>query len=212
MRAADVNDLVIFGTGQIAQVVHYYVGHESGRRVAGFAVDGSYLREDKHLGLPVVAFEDVCAAFPPDRFDMFVAMSFKEFNAPRVRKTAQAQALGYALASHVSPRAHVWSGFTLHPNTVIMEGCIVEPYVTVGKNVILWAGSHVAHHSSIADHCFIAPGATICGSVAVGERTFVGANATIRDNVTVGKRSVIGAGSLILHDTSDDAIVRGNHS
>ncbi len=136
-----MKDLVIFGIGQVAEVVQYYLGREGGRRVTAFTVDGDYIRESRHLDLPVVPFETLASKFPPDACDIFVAMSFKDVNVPRARKVAQAEALGYTLASHVSPHAAVWSGLQLQPNTFIMQNCIVEPYANIGKNVFLWSGS-----------------------------------------------------------------------
>ena len=201
--------VVVFGVGQVAEVIHYYIDHESDRRVAAFSVDAAYVKESSHLGLPVVPFEDVVASFPPTEYDMFVAVSFRGVNQGRKDKVEEAISKGYALVGHISPRAVVWSGFQLHPNTFIMENNVIQPYVKVGRNVIMWSGNHVGHHTSIEDHCFIASQAVISGAVVIGEGSFVGVNATIRDNVTIGKRNVIGAGALILKDTEDEAVYIG---
>jgi sugar O-acyltransferase (sialic acid O-acetyltransferase NeuD family) len=204
-----VKRVVVFGVGQVAEVVQYYIDHESDRRVAAFTVDAEYVRESQHRGLPVVAFEDVRNDFPPEEYDMFVAVSFRGVNKGRIEKVEEAAAKGYDLIGHISPRAVVWSGFALHPNTFIMENNVIQPYVTVGRNVIMWSGNHVGHHTTIEDHCFIASQAVISGAVVIGEGSFVGVNATIRDNVTIGKRNVIGAGALILKDTEDEAVYIG---
>lgn len=204
-----MKQVVVFGAGQVAEVIQYYIDHESARRVAAFTVDGAYVREDQHLGLPVVPFEEVSATFSPDKFDMYVAVSFKEVNRARERKVAEAEAKGYELIGHVSPRAVVWSGLELKPNTFIMENNVIQPYVEIGKNVIMWSGNHVGHHTIIEDHCFIASQAVISGSVVVGEGTFIGVNATLRDNIKIGKRNVIGASALILHDTDDETVFIG---
>lgn len=201
--------IVIFGNGQVAEVFHYYVTHESERRVAAFTVDAAYLKEDAHLGLPVVDFESVERKFPPGEFDMLIAVSFKEVNRARQRKAGEAAAKGYRLAHHVSPRAVVWSGFEPHPNTFIMENNVIQPYVKIGRNVILWSGNHIGHHTEIADNCFIASHVVVSGNVKVGENTFIGVNATLRDNIAIGKFNVIGAAALILGDTADDAVHLG---
>lgn len=203
------NKVIVFGVGQVAEVIHYYIEHESDRRVVAFTVDGDYLRENSHLGLPVIAFEEIARSHPPDSYDMYVAVSFKEVNMARTRKVIQAENKGYRLIGHVSPRAVVWSGFELHPNTFIMENNVIQPYVRVGKNVIMWSGNHVGHHTTIEDNCFIASQAVISGSVVIGEGSFVGVNATIRDNVRIGKRNVIGASALILKDTADEEVFIG---
>lgn len=204
-----MKQVVVFGAGQVAEVVQYYIDNESERRVAAFTVDGSYLKETTQRGLPVVAFEELLQSFPPDRYDMYVAISFKEVNRARERKVAEVEALGYRLIGHLSPRAVAWNGFVLQPNTFIMENNVLQPYVRVGKNVIMWSGNHVGHHTTIEDHCFIASQAVISGSVTIGEGSFVGVNATLRDNIVIGKRNVIGAGSLILKNTDDEDVFIG---
>lgn len=204
-----MKDIVIFGAGQVAEVMHYYIEHESDRRVAAFTVDAAYVTERSHLGLPVVAFEEITRTHPPEQYDMYVAVSFKEVNMARARKVAEAEQKGYTLVGHVSPRAVVWSGFLVQPNTFIMENNVIQPYVKVGKNVIMWSGNHVGHHTTIEDNCFIASQAVISGSVVVGEGSFIGVNATIRDNVRIGKRNVIGASALILKDTEDEDVFIG---
>jgi sugar O-acyltransferase (sialic acid O-acetyltransferase NeuD family) len=201
--------VVVFGIGEVGEVIQYYIDHESDRRVAAFTVDASYVKESQHMGRPVVAFEEVTSAFPPSEYDMYVAVSFRGLNKHRAEKVAQATLKGYELIGHISPRAVVWSGFVLHPNTFIMENNVIQPYVRVGRDVIMWSGNHVGHHTSIEDHCFIASQAVISGAVVIGESSFIGVNATIRDNVKLGKRNVIGAGALILKDTEDEAVYIG---
>ena len=201
--------LVIFGAGQIAEVFHYYLTHEADAQVAAFTVDGAYLTGDSFLGLPVVDFETVEQRFAPAQYDMLIAVSFKEVNKARQRKAEEAAAKGYALRSHVSPKAVVWSGFKAQPNTFIMENNVLQPCVTIGRNVILWSGNHIGHHTQIGDNCFIASHVVVSGNVRIGENTFIGVNATLRDNIVVGKFNVIGAAALVLKDTPDEAVYLG---
>lgn len=207
-----MRDVVIFGAGQIAEVMHYYLTVEGKRNVVAFTVDEAFRKVDELLGLPVVPFEAIEQRYPPADYEMFVALSFRRVNKDREEKVAAAEAKGYTLASHVSPDATVWNGFVLQPNTIIMEHNVIQPYVTIGRNVIMWSGNHIGHHSRVEDHCFIASHSVISGSVTLGEGSFVGVNATVRDNVIVGKRNVLGAATLILADTPDGAVFAGQAS
>jgi len=207
--APSVRDVVVFGVGEVAEVVQYYINAESDRHVVAFTVNGEYVKEPTHLGIPVVPFEEVVAAYPPDRFGMYVALSFRGVNALRRQKAAEAEAKGYTLIGHLSPRAVVWSGFELKPNTFIMENNVIQPYVQIGRNTILWSGNHIGHHTTIGNDCFIASHVVISGSVTIGDGTFIGVNATLRDNIDIGKSNVIGAGALILKSTEDEAVYIG---
>ena len=204
--------VVIFGVGEVADTIRYYIGQE--RVVVAFTVDKEYGAESTHLHLPVVDFDEVARTFPPEQYDMYVAMSFRGINAPRAAKVVEARSKGYDLVGYLDREVHVWrdTGFELKPNTCIMEQNVIQPFVTIGENVIMWSGNHVGHNTIIGDHCFIASHAVISGHVRIGDFTFIGVNATIRDNVTIGKRCVIGAGALVLHDVPDDSICFGHET
>lgn len=204
-----MRDVVIFGMGQVAEVIHYYLAEEGGRNVVAWTVDAEFRTSGEHLGLPVVAFEEVEKHYPPETHEMFVAVSFKGVNKLREAKVAAAEAKGYTLTSHVSPRAVVWPKFVANPNTIIMEQNVIQPYVTVGRNVIMWSGNHVGHHTRIGDNCFIASHAVISGNCEIGAGTFIGVNATLRDNIKIGTRNVIGAAALVLKSSDDNAVFIG---
>jgi sugar O-acyltransferase (sialic acid O-acetyltransferase NeuD family) len=204
-----VRDVVIFGTGQVAETIHYYLAEEGGRNVVAFAVDAAYRTVDQVFGLPVVDFEGIEARYPPDRHEMFVAISYRGVNKARSAKAAEEEAKGYTLTGHVSPRATVWKGFALQPNTMVMEENVIQPHARVGRNVIMWSGNHVGHHTEIGDDCFIASHAVISGNCRIGQGSFIGVNATLRDNITIGAFNVIGAGTLILADTPDHGVFMG---
>jgi sugar O-acyltransferase (sialic acid O-acetyltransferase NeuD family) len=202
-------DVIVFGAGQIAEVVWHYLTHESDHRVVGFTVDGEYLKEDRVMGLPVVPFETVQTAFPPQSHGIYVAMSFRGLNAPRAAKLAEAEAKGYRAIGHVSPRAVVPPGFVVKPNSFIMEHNTIQPFVEIGRNTILWSGNHIGHHSTIGDNCFIASHVVVSGAVSVGNNCFIGVNATLRDNISIGERCIVGAGALVLHSAPDGTVFPG---
>jgi sugar O-acyltransferase (sialic acid O-acetyltransferase NeuD family) len=207
-----VKPVLIFGAGEIAQVAHFYFTHDSSVAVAGFTVDAAYLKEPSFCGLPVVAFAEAQAAFPPGSHDLFVALSYAKINALRAEKCAAGRAAGYRLASYLSSKASVWDGFTPGENCFILEDNTIQPFVRIGDNVTLWSGNHIGHHATLGSNCFITSHVVISGGVRVGDNAFIGVNATVRDHVRVGARSVIGAGSLVLEDVPDDGVVAARGS
>jgi sugar O-acyltransferase (sialic acid O-acetyltransferase NeuD family) len=199
--------LVIFGAGELAEVAHFYFTRDARAPVASFTVDAAYLKERRFCGLPVVAFEELAAAFPADGYDVFVALSYARINALRAEKCAAAKALGYGLRTYVSSRATVWEGFEPGENCFILEDNTIQPFVRIAANVTLWSGNHIGHHAALGPNCFVTSQVVISGGVQVGENAFIGVNATLRDHVKIGARSVIGAGSLVLEDVPDDGVV-----
>lgn len=199
-------NIVIFGTGDIAELARFYFDHDSEHTVVGFTVDREYMTGDTFKGLPVVPFDEVSARFPCDSHQMFVALSYAKVNGVRTEKVAAAREKGYRLASYVSTRATVFPGLEVGENCFILEDNTIQPFARIGDNVTLWSGNHIGHHSQICDNVFIASHVVISGGVTVGERSFIGVNATLRDHVTVGREVVVGAGALLLEDAPDRAV------
>lgn len=201
--------LIIFGTGDIAELAHVYFAAGTEFEVAGFTVDAAYLTETTFRGLPVVPFEEVGARHGPGDHDMFVALSYSRLNALRREKYLAAKSLGYRLASYVSPKATVLNEGRIGENCFILEDNTIQPFARIGNNVTLWSGNHIGHHSAIADHCFISSHVVVSGGVEIGEQCFLGVNATLRDHIKVGARCVIGAGALLLGDAAPDGVYMG---
>ena len=142
---------------------------------------------------------------------MFVALGIGRVNQIRAAKVAEVEAKGYRLVSFVSSRADVAPDLVVRPNTMIMERAGIQPFVEIGRDTIIWSATRIGFHTRIGSHCWIT--CPLFGeSVTVGDFTFVGLNATIAPFVTIGRSNVIGAGALILHDTGDDQVFRGQAS
>lgn len=201
--------LVIFGSGDIAQLAHYYFSTDSEYEVVAFTVDAGYIQKPSFCDLPLVAFEDVVNQYPPGDYDLFVALSYSKLNAVRKEKYFAAKSWGYRCASFVSSRATVLNQGRIGENCFILEDNTIQPFVVLGNNVTLWSGNHIGHHSMIKDHCFIASHVVVSGGVEIGEQCFIGVNATLRDHIKIGDRCVIGAGALLLADAEPEGVYIG---
>jgi len=201
--------LVIFGTGDIAQLAHYYFSTDSDYEVVAFTVDAEYLSEAEFCGLPVVAFEELVDRYPPEGNEIFVALSYSKLNQLRKAKYLAAKERAYRIASYVSSHATVLNEGRIGENCFILEDNTIQPFVTIGNNVTLWSGNHIGHHSTIRDHAFIASHVVISGGVDIGETCFIGVNATLRDHIKVGEKTVIGAGVLLLTDSEPEGVYIG---
>jgi sugar O-acyltransferase (sialic acid O-acetyltransferase NeuD family) len=201
VRLEDMEKVVLFGNGQMARMISFYITHDSPFEMTGFTVNGENIREQTLLGAPVVPFEDIENRYPPDEFRMLIPVSYRNANQLRAEKYHQARAKGYRLISYVSSRAVTWPGLVIGDNCIILEGCIVQPFSQIGSNVVLGCGSLVGHDCVIGDHCFLAPRAVTLGHVRVGPYCFLGANSTIRDGITIAAECVIGAGVTLSRNT-----------
>jgi len=204
------NKLVIFGSGDMAELAQYYFNNDSAYEVVAFTVDADHLTTETSFGLPVVSFETLNEQYPPQEYDLFIALSYSKLNQVRKDRYKSALTMGYSLASYISSRATVLNDGAIGDNCFILEDNTIQPFVKIGDNVTLWSGNHIGHHSTIADHTFLASHIVVSGGVEIGEQCFIGVNATLRDHIKIGNRCVIGAGVLLLYSAEDESLYIGS--
>jgi sugar O-acyltransferase (sialic acid O-acetyltransferase NeuD family) len=201
--------VVIFGTGDFAQVAHFYLTHDSPYQVAAFTADGSFITENELLGLPVTPFEDIERHYPPDEFQMLIAVAYSGVNRVRAEKYYKARRKGYQLISYMNSKVTHWGDTEIGDNCFIFEDQTIQPFVRIGNNVIIWSGNHIGHHVVIGDHCFVASHVVISGRVTIEPYCFIGVNVTIRDGIKIARECVLGAGSIIVKDTVEKGVYIG---
>jgi len=198
--------IVLFGNGVFAEHIHALLTYDSSYEVASFTVDGKYIKNDTLLGLPVVPFEDVEAAFPPSQYNMCVPLSFQKVNRLREEKYFQAKSKGYELITHISTTATTYPGLVIGDNCIIMEKVVIGLYAQIGNNVIVASGAIIGHHVVLKDHCFVAPGAVLLGGVTVEPYSFIGANVTVKEEVTIAGECIVGSGVTITRNTREKGV------
>lgn len=200
-------DLIVFGTGKIAEVIYYYAKEECGYNVVAFTIDEEHKKADTFLGLPVISFKEIEKKFSPDEFEMFIAVGYHDLNKLRETKYNEALAKGFNLVSIISPKAALPENVKTGRNCFIMPPAIIHPCVEIGNNVFVWSGAMVGHHSVIQDHCWLTSGCNVSGNVNVGKSTFIAVNATIAHGVKIGEKCFLGANSLLTKSIDDKVVI-----
>lgn len=193
--------VVVFGTGSFAEVVTFYLEHDSPHEVVAYTVDEPGAAEFN--GRPLVAFAEVAAAYPPGEHELFVAVGYRDVNRVREVKCGEARVLGYSLLTYVCSKATTWPDLTIGDNGFVFEANVIQPFVTIGDGVVLWSGNHIGHHARIGNYCFITSHVVVSGHTRIGDRSFVGVNATLRDAIEIGDSNVIGAGAIVMRSTQE---------
>ena len=204
-----MSKVVIFGTGDIGQLAHYYLTNDSPDEVVAFSADADYIDQNEYLGLPLVPFEEMVEKYPPSDFKMFVALSYSKLNEVRAQKFYEAKEKGYELISYVCSKSVIWDAAKIGENCFIFENQTIQPFVQIGDNVTLWSGNHIGHHSTIEDHCFLTSHCVVSGHVSIGAYSFLGVNCTLRDGISLAPRTVVGAGATVLKDTEEGGVYTG---
>jgi sugar O-acyltransferase (sialic acid O-acetyltransferase NeuD family) len=199
--------VVIFGVGEYAAVARVYLAEDSPHEVVAFTAHEEFVPSGDFEGLPVVPFERLEEACPPDEFAMFVAIGFSGVNQARAKVYADCKARGYELISYVCSKATHWGDLSLGENTFIFEDNTIQPFARIGSNVVMWSGNHIGHHVVVGNHCFITSHVVVSGGVSIGDYSFIGVNATIRDHIAIAPSTVIGAGALVMRDTEPEDVL-----
>ena len=201
-----MEDIVIIGTGNLAEIALEYLQRDRIANVIAFSVEKLYNKTKNFCGLEVVNFEDLKLKYPPNKVKLLVLIGPNKVNTVRERLYKESKNKGYQFLTYISPKAIVFDKNCIGENCFIFDGCIVEPKATIGVNTIMWSGSIVAHHPQVGAHCFFAPGAVVSGKTRVKENCFIGINATVRDNLVIAKKNIIGCGGVIKKSTKENEV------
>ena len=201
-----MNKIIIFGNGEIAQLANYYFENDSDFEVVAFCVDKEYIKSDFFEDKPVVNYDNIENIYPPEKFKMFIALSYAKMNTIRQEKYFSAKSKGYALVSYISSRCNYLSKFEPGDNCFILEDNTIQPFVNIGSNITLWSGNHIGHHSELQDHIFISSHVVISGHCTIQSNTFLGVNSTIGHNVIISKGTLIGAGVIQTKNTEENGV------
>lgn len=201
-----MSKIIIFGTGDIAQIAKYYFDIDSEHEVVAFTVDQNYLKEKTFEGKPVVAFETLEEYYPISKYQLFIALSYSKMNKIREDKYLAAKTKGYSLVSYVSSKCSYMSQYPCGDNCFIFEDNTIQPFVKLGSNVTLWSGNHIGHHTIIHDHNFISSHVVISGHCEIKSNCFLGVNATIHNNVVIEKETLLAAGAIISKNTLEKGV------
>ena len=204
--------LIIIGDSSFAEIAYEYFTHDSPYEVVAFSVEREYLKRTELFGLPMIPFEELSTHYSPKEYSIFVAVVYTELNRLRTRLYLALKNLGYGIASYVSSKAFVWPNVIIGEHCFVFENNVIQPFAKIGNNNIFWSGNHIGHHTVIQENCFFASHVVVSGHCRVEDNCFFGVNSTIANQVNIAKDAVVGAGALIMRDTSQEAVYKGDVS
>ncbi|MGY8684174.1 acetyltransferase [Bradyrhizobium sp. UFLA05-153] len=198
--------IVIFGTGQGADIARRYFEWDTPHEIAGYVVDREFLTANEFNGRPVLAVDEAVGCFPPSEFLAFVPLGSGRMNLLRAEKYELLKSLGYRFISYVHGSNKLVGHCEIGENCFILENQSVNFDAVIGDNVVIWSGCQIGDRSRIGNHAFLAAHVVLNGDVTIGEYAYLGSNCNISNSVRVGRQSFIGANALITQDTAERAV------
>ncbi|HVU88482.1 MAG TPA: NeuD/PglB/VioB family sugar acetyltransferase [Pirellulales bacterium] len=194
-----MHELILIGAGSVAKAV-IAAADQAGMRVRALYDDDSSRWGTTLLKVPVVgALSEAAKAGLPAVLGL---------DDPIQRKAA-VDRLNLQWATVVHPSAFINPSCAIGAGTVILEGAIVQPNVTLGRHVIIEANATVSHDCVVEDFAYLGPGVDLAGSVRVGEGASFQVGAIVTPNICVGAWAMIGPRSAVIRDVPDHVTVDG---
>ena len=206
------NEIIIFGSAEIAELAKFYFDNDSIYKVVAFTVDDAYVDKDTFCNLPLITFSHIKKQYPPSKYLMHVALSYGQLNKLRQEKYYQAKNEGYTLVSYISSKSVFWTDLSIGDNCLILENQTIQPTVRIGNNSMIWSGNHIGHGTVIGDHTYISSHVVISGNCTIGERCFFGVNSTIKDFSKIGNDVFVAMGANVTRDLPNGSMVVASKS
>lgn len=206
MKTVSSNNILIYGNGSIARLLHSYpLFAES---VIGFTVDDEMIKdaETSFCGKPLVPFSNVETEFPPKDVRMIIAVGFLDMNNLREKKFREAEIKGYGFSSFVHPTVEIRNGIEIGANSIILDHVSIHTGSTIGPGTFISSNVNIGHDCTVGGFNWINSGVSVAGYCTLGERCFWGVNSCVADSVTVGRETFIGANTLIAKNTEDYSV------
>lgn len=204
-----MNDLFIFGNGEIAEIADHYFSSDSEYNVEGFIVNDEFYSEGSFNDRVVLKQSDFLKNYSTDEVCIFIGISYSNLNKNREKTFNFFKSQGYKFATYVSSRADVCDTVEIGAGSFILEGNNLQYKVKLEENVMLWSGNHIGHGSRISSHTYVASHVVISGHCNIGERNFIGVNATFKDYCNVGNDCFIAMDASVSNDLNDGDVVLG---
>jgi len=191
--------LIIFGTGSLAKLAHYYLTHEMGCTALKFTVDADRKDADTICDTPIITWDECINEHSQDEIAMHVAIGYRDMQK-RQLIFERARKQGYSLENVISSSAFIAKTAKIGVNNFIMPGAVIEPGVSLGSNNVVWSNTVICHDTIIGDHNFFASNVTIGGEVIIGHRCFFGFSSTVAQQRVIADDVLLAAQSLLLTD------------
>ena len=203
-------DVVLFGTGMVADVISVYLEKYSNLTIKAYTVDREYVPgSGEFRGKPAVPWDEIDTHFPPGSLPLLGPLTYKGLNSVRRDRYLEGKQKGYAFASFIHPDSHIDTDL-IGEHVIILERNIIQPFAAVGNNVIIWSGNHIGHHVSVGDHCFIASQVGIAGATSIGPECYLGGQAGIVHGITIGARCALLNAAVIKANLPDESVAVGH--
>ena len=197
-----MKDIVIVGTGDFADFILDIVD-ATGMTVAGYALDGKYLKESTYRDLPVKPIEEIEKWFPQEKYGMVIGFIGQKMYTQRYEKYQLLKEKGYDFPNLIHPSVFMSPYSQMGDGNIIFQQSIFAFGSTIGNCNIFTNKSNISHHVKVGNANYFAPGVSTTGYAEIGNYCFLGVNSAINNKVKVADYTFVGGGKFITDNTHE---------
>lgn len=126
--------VIVFGTGDFADIVSFILEEKLGLSIAAYAVHERFRQEDSYRGRPLVALEECQCRFSPASFDAALAIIGKKMFTQREAVFSDLVKMGYRIRNVIDPRASLDTD-RIGQGNIILAGASIEAHCSIGTGI-----------------------------------------------------------------------------
>lgn len=203
--------IVIWSTGGLASELYMHIQQDNSMNVVAFCASRQFCNEKTFLDLPLIPDDQLEIYYPPNEYDVIIAVGFKGMNKLRKEKFEDLKKRGYYIRNYIHKSAIIHSTFKIGEGNIILEGVTIGVNCCIGNGNVILMRSCLSHDIYVKDYNFFAINTVIGGFVDISNNCFCGLNSTIFPYIKVSEATLIGAGAVIKENTNmNDVFVSPN--
>lgn len=198
--------IIIYGIGDFADIVYYYIKRYLPYEVVGFTLDRKYKISEEHQGLKVVPFDEIETVFKSDTHEIVIGVIGEHMFDERATLIEKCREKQYRLPNIICQKELI-EAEALGEGNIFLPNVVVGPFSKIGDANIFWPGCVIPHHNLIGNFNHLAPSVTLSGNTKITNHCFIGNNVTLNNKVEVKEYTFVGAGSYVYQDTEPYSVI-----
>lgn len=204
-----MKNLIIIGAGGVGKETAWIVEQINMKKktynILGFIDDNEELRNKLINGYRVLGgikylFENEC------NHEIVIAIANYKIKRDIVSKLKNK---GFNYSTLIHPSLNIPSSVKIGEGTIIYEGVIISPNVSIGNHVIVSPKSGIGHESIIKDYVSVLWNVSVSGNNLIEEGVLLGSGSTIIQNLKIEREAIVGAGAVVINNIESKKTVVG---
>lgn len=192
--------IIIYGAGDFAQMMKYYIEKDLNGEVVAYTVEKKYIEQEKVDDISVIPFEDLEKTFSNKDYDVVIGVVGRNMFNDRSSIYNSIKQKGYQMPNIIHTTASINTDDIGDAN-IVMDNSVIGPMCKIGSGNIIWPCVSIAHQNTVGDFNQFAGCSSSIGQIEIGSHCFIGNNCTLY--ATIADYTFVGAGTYIRKDTEE---------